>query len=80
MKLKVMAFGIARDILGSAEVDFDLPENSKVGDLKEHLLKQFPAFAGLRHLAVAVNCEYAEDEVIFNAMDEVVIIPPVSGG
>ncbi|WP_338039356.1 MoaD/ThiS family protein [Maribacter litopenaei] len=31
-------------------------------------------------LAVAVNSEYAEDDVQLKSNDEVAIIPPVSGG
>jgi len=80
MQIKVLAFGIARDILGSAEVQYDVREATSVGGLKDRLMKEYPEFEKLRHLALAVNSEYVQDDLIISENDEVVIIPPVSGG
>jgi len=43
-------------------------------------MKEYPEFEKLRHLALAVNSEYVQDDLIISENDEVVIIPPVSGG
>jgi molybdopterin converting factor small subunit len=51
-----------------------------VGDLKIELIAQFPDFEKLRSLVIAVNEEYQEDGFILSEKDEIVIIPPVSGG
>ncbi len=80
MQIKVLAFGIARDILGASEVDYEISEEISVGDLKEQLMKKYPDFEKLRHLAIAVNTEYVQDDLIIQENDEIVIIPPVSGG
>lgn len=80
MQIKVLAFGIARDILGSTEVAYDIDQATSVGMLKERLMKEHPEFEKLRHLALAVNSEYVQDDLVIAANDEVVIIPPVSGG
>jgi len=42
--------------------------------------KTYPEFSKLSSLAVAVNSEYAQDDVPLNRNDEIAIIPPVSGG
>ena len=51
-----------------------------VAQLKEHLRRHFPAFDQLVSLAIAVNGEYADDSRPLSDKDEIVLIPPVSGG
>ncbi len=80
MKVQVMAFGIARDILGGNTYTIEVAEKTSVFQLKEALQQSFPDFVKLASLAIAVNEEYASDDQLINANDEVVIIPPVAGG
>lgn len=80
MKIKVLAFGIAKDIIKGQTVEIDLAEGQNVSSLKTALCAQFPDFNKLRSLSIAVNEEYREDDFGLNENDEVVIIPPVSGG
>jgi molybdopterin synthase sulfur carrier subunit len=79
MQLKLKAFGIARDFVGGHEVDF-LTRGTTVGELKREILARYPAFGTLRSFRIAVNLEYAFDEAAIREGDEVVLIPPVSGG
>lgn len=80
MTIRLLTFGIARDICGGSEVALDLPEGATVGQLRETLLQRFPRLLDLRALAIAVNSEYARDEQVLHPDDEVALIPPVSGG
>ncbi len=80
MKIKILAFGIAREIIGGFETILDLPTTATVADVKKQLVAQFPAFEKLASLKVAVNSEYATDDMALTPNDEIVIIPPVSGG
>ncbi len=81
MKIKILAFGIAKDILGGREIEMEITSESiDVGGLKEQLSTSYPAFRKLRSLALAVNEEYVADELVLNHGDQIVIIPPVSGG
>lgn len=80
MNLKVLCFGITRDIIGQFEYKLSLPADASVADLKQHLSTQFPGFATLKSLRIALNEEYAEDTMTLNENDEIVLIPPVSGG
>ncbi|HQU59332.1 MAG: MoaD/ThiS family protein [Phaeodactylibacter sp.] len=80
MQVKIHAFGIARDILGGSSLSIEMPEQATVAQLKARLCQDFPSFEKLASLAVALNTEYASDSQIIGAGDEVVIIPPVSGG
>ncbi len=80
MKITILAFGIARDIVGGSTLDAELPETCSVGGLREILFSKYPAFQNLAALAIALNAEYAQDDQMIDARDEVVLIPPVSGG
>ena len=75
----MLAFGIAREIFGASTITVELAENS-VADLKSSLEKSFPKLKALASYLVAVNNEYAGDDLLLDTRDEVAIIPPVSGG
>ncbi|MCB0686895.1 MAG: MoaD/ThiS family protein [Saprospiraceae bacterium] len=80
MKIKILAFGIAKDILGNRIINLEIPAAATVGALKEHLEQIYPDFKKLRSLKLAVNQEYVDDGLVISDSDEIVIIPPVSGG
>jgi molybdopterin synthase sulfur carrier subunit len=78
-KFKIKAFGITKDILGGRETVIEM-EGKTVGELRKLLIAKYPQLAGLRSLFVAVNSNYAEDQLQLNDSDEIALIPPVSGG
>ncbi|MEM9326338.1 MAG: MoaD/ThiS family protein [Bacteroidota bacterium] len=80
MKIKLVAYGIAKDILQQSQLHFAIDGGSKIEDLKRSLMEQYPDFEKLRSLKFAVNEDYQEDNYELSPTDEVVIIPPVSGG
>ncbi len=78
--MKVLTFGIAKDIVGGPELDLPYLEGMTVLALKKAVLNTYPQFEKLNSLAIAVNSEYADDDLQIMPEDEVVLIPPVSGG
>ena len=42
--------------------------------------EKYPDFTKLRSFSIAVNEEYQNDDFVLNSNDEIVILPPVSGG
>jgi molybdopterin synthase sulfur carrier subunit len=80
MKVRLLAFGIAKDILGSRTMEFDLHTGDRIEDLHRALLMEYPGFAALAALSFAVNEEYATKTMILREGDEIVLLPPVSGG
>lgn len=80
MELKVVAFGIARDIIGGKETSIDLTEGITAEEAMNRLRMQFPAFNDLSSLQLAVNETYVEHGYTIQQGDELVLIPPVSGG
>ncbi|SKB61140.1 molybdopterin synthase sulfur carrier subunit [Soonwooa buanensis] len=80
MKLKILAFGIVKDIFGNSEIELQMPETANVKDLKNELEEKYEALKRLKSYFIAVNEEYAEDDLQLHPNNEIAIIPPVSGG
>jgi sulfur-carrier protein len=80
MRVHILAFGIAKDILNQQKLVVNLDAHRTVGDLRTNLLEAHPGFQKLTSLRFAVNEEYVEDSFNLNEGDEVILIPPVSGG
>jgi molybdopterin synthase sulfur carrier subunit len=80
MKVKILCFGITKEIMGGFEKEIELKDGDSVNDLKTKLLADYPDFSRLTSLRIAVNEAYGNDTQILTERDEVVLIPPVSGG
>ncbi|MCP9235488.1 MoaD/ThiS family protein [Lewinella sp. JB7] len=78
--MKILCFGVAREIAGGPSLQLQDVAGKSVSELRTALLRQYPAFAELTGFAVARNEAYATDDEVIGQDDEVVIIPPVSGG
>lgn len=81
MKVRVKFFAILRERAGTAEVVKELADGSSVADLWRELQKDYPKLdvPGIRML-YAVNQNYVGVDQALKDQDEVVFIPPVSGG
>lgn len=81
MKIRVRFFAILRERVGAAEIVKELPDGSTVSQLWQLLQQDHPALAvsGIR-LLYAVNQTYVKPDHVLKNDDEVVFIPPVSGG
>lgn len=80
MKIKVLAFGISKDIFGNSSVWLELANDANVYNLKYLLEQKYPRLQQLASYMVAVNNEYALPGDTIHERDEIAIIPPVSGG
>lgn len=79
-QIKVIAFGIARDIIGGRETELQIVGEVSAAQAMTQLKEKFPAFERLTSLHLAVNEEYVNDDYQIKNGDELVLIPPVSGG
>lgn len=81
MTITVLFFAKARELAAASSVALELPDRATVAQLREALVKRFPAFGQLLAVSrIAVNHEFADDPRVLAAADEVAVIPPVSGG
>lgn len=81
MKVRVKFFAILRERSGTSELTKELSDGSTVADLWRELQKDYPKLdvPGIR-LLYAVNQNYVGLNHELHQEDEVVFIPPVSGG
>lgn len=81
MRLTIHLFAAAKQRAGASQWTLELPETATVAVLKAELGRQCPPIEPLLASSrMAVNGEYATDDQMLNASDELAVIPPVSGG
>jgi molybdopterin synthase catalytic subunit len=81
MKIRLLAFASAGDALGSTEMEIEMPEGSRVADLRARLDAEHPKMQALwPRLAVAVDGRVVNPGEALTPGAEVALLPPVSGG
>ena len=80
MKTTILTFGIVKEIFNGASKEMNLKDGITVAELKNRLEAAYPEMKKLHSYLIAVNNEYAEDDLVLDSADEIAIIPPVSGG
>ena len=81
MTVKVLAFGVAKEIFEAASIKMEVNDEMVTVDRLKNLLQQnYPRLQQLSSYMIAVNNEYAGGGQMLYATDEIAVIPPVSGG
>jgi len=81
MRVRVRLFASLREAVGRSELDLELPDAATAEDAWRRLAESHPALASRRgSLAASVNRRYATFGHALAEGDELVFIPPVSGG
>ncbi len=81
MTVKIVLFARAKELVGQEKLSMEFPATATVLDLKKELTDQYPKLSDfLKHCAIAVDQNYANDDQILTEGCEVGLIPPVSGG
>jgi molybdopterin converting factor subunit 1 len=79
MRIKVLYFGVLKDLAGHRYAEMEMAEGESVADLlRQH--RKLASVAVWDSIAVAVNQEYARAADVLKDGDEVALLPPVSGG
>ncbi|HTK94043.1 MAG TPA: molybdenum cofactor biosynthesis protein MoaE [Terriglobales bacterium] len=81
MQVRVLFFGLLREIAGGAEQRLAVKDGARLADVLAACEKQWPKLADyLPASATAINQEYASGDRALQDGDEVALLPPVSGG
>jgi molybdopterin synthase catalytic subunit len=81
VRIRVLFFGVLRDIVGLREESVEIPDGGKVEAVFTHYATRYPALEGMsRSLVLAVNQQFSEPSALLSEGDEVAFLPPVSGG
>ncbi len=80
MKLKLLLFGVAREIIAEDQIDLSLQEGASLLELKKILYAKYSRLEEFNRFLFAVNESYEEEDYLLKEGDVVALIPPVSGG
>src|SRR5215469_8418595 len=81
MRVRVLVFGVLKDLISPQSREIDLPDGATVRVLLDRFREGAAGKASLwSSVAVAVNREYVTAAYPLSDGDEVAVLPPVSGG
>lgn len=81
VSVTVKLFAAYQEAYGVPELRLEFPAGTPVVAVQEHLITEHPKLKQWRNLTrFGINLEFVEATAILQDGDEVVLIPPVSGG
>jgi MoaE-MoaD fusion protein len=81
MRVKVLFFGMLKDIVGRIEEQVDLAPGARLSTVFDHYAGQFPRLRDMAgSIVMARNQEFSSLSTAVAEGDEVAFLPPVSGG
>jgi molybdopterin converting factor subunit 1 len=81
MQLNVKLYATLKDRAKANQVTVQLEDGATIGMLRQKLAADYLALAStLPRCLAAINQEFADDDAVIHAGDEVAFFPPVSGG
>lgn len=79
--ITVKLFAAYQEAYGVPELVLSLPENTTIDQVCDRLIADHADLAPLREVTrFGVNLDFVEPNTVLHDGDEVVMIPPVSGG
>ncbi|OKH27658.1 MoaD/ThiS family protein [Chroogloeocystis siderophila] len=81
IQVTVKLFAAYQEAYGTSELILEFPQGTPVIEVRDRLIQEHPELSQWRDITrFGVNLQFVEPETLLNDGDEVVLIPPVSGG
>ncbi len=81
IQVTLKLFSVYQDVYGQSEQRVECPMGTTVGTLCDRLIAEHPSLTKWRSVTrFGVNLDFVPEETVLRDGDEVVLIPPVSGG
>ncbi len=81
IKVVVKLFAAYQEAYNVSELKLELPENTPIKSVLDSLLSEKPELEKWRSLTrFGVNFKFVDEDTLLHDGDEIVLIPPVSGG
>ena len=81
IKVKVKLFAAYQEVFGKDELELELTEQTSVINVLDSLIQEKPPLEKWRSLTrFGINLQFVEPDTLLRDGDEMVLIPPVSGG
>ncbi len=79
IKINILLFSSLKEKTGQSRLTEEFEEGAKIGEIYECLRKKYDLPAQSEHILVTKNGEYASEETMAFAGDEIALFPPVGG-
>jgi sulfur-carrier protein len=81
IQIQLKLFAVYQESLGLSEMPQQLPIGTTAIQALDQLISQYPDLARWRSITrLGVNLNFVEPDTVLQDGDELVLIPPVSGG
>ncbi len=81
INITVKLFAAYQEVYGTSELKISFSKPTTVGDTLDYLLQEKPELEKFRNVTrFGVNLQFVAADTVINDGDEIVLIPPVSGG
>ncbi|HLG71925.1 MAG TPA: MoaD/ThiS family protein [Chloroflexota bacterium] len=81
MNVQVRLFARYRELAGTGSIELDVPANSTALDVFDRVAERFPEMQPMRgSTLMAIDAEFVRPETELRDGEELVLMPPVSGG
>jgi molybdopterin synthase catalytic subunit len=81
VRVRVLFFGILKDIVGRSEDQIDVVEGDRLGGVFDRYAEQFPRIGAMASsIVLARNQQFCDRSCPVGDGDEIAFLPPVSGG
>jgi sulfur-carrier protein len=81
ISVKVKLFAIYQEVYNASEIELQLADHTPIKAILDLMIEEYPQLEQWRNITrFGVNLQFVEPDYLLNNGDEVVLIPPVSGG
>ncbi|MFL6499786.1 MAG: MoaD/ThiS family protein [Candidatus Udaeobacter sp.] len=81
MKVRVQFYAHLRELIGTQELELELPHGANIRELLEKLYVQKPGLlAHDKSILVGAGLEFVDRNYKLNPGEEIAVMPPVQGG
>ena len=81
INVTIKLFAAYQEVYGKSEIKISFPQTTTVEDILDYLIREKPELEKLRNVTrFGVNLQFVTADTVINEGDEIVLIPPVSGG
>lgn len=80
IQIKMLYFARVRDITQIPNEVLEIKQNSSTKDLLTLLYNKYPKLKDEKNLSISINCLVSKSNIVLRNLDEVALLPPISGG
>lgn len=80
IQIKMLYFARVRDITQIPNEVLEIKQNSSTKYFLTFLYNKYPKLKDEKNLSISINCLISKSDIVLRNLDEVALLPPISGG